>query len=67
MPARCSYPVSGSKHDGTLRLCGESATHTFDLSSSYLAAERPVCLLHRSDPSLLFPGKSARLIGTEAK
>lgn len=67
--AKCQYPTSGSRENGTLRFCGEPATHYFDFSTygkdgnGDHIAHRVVCIHHKSDPAGLFHGKKAVLIG----
>jgi len=48
MPAKCQFPISGSKEDGTLRLCGEPAIGFFDFTVPNQSAQhRYVCWRHR--------------------
>jgi hypothetical protein len=69
----CQYPVSDKREDGTLHLCEAPATHYFDFSTygkdgnGDHVSHRLVCSLHKDDPNLRFPGKTAVLIKQGAK
>jgi len=64
MGPTCQYPVSGSRENGTLKLCAlPQITHYFDFSAGYQTSHRVVCSGHSKDPRGLYPGKTAIPIG----
>lgn len=54
MSARCQFPVSGVKTDGTEVLCGEPAVGYFDFSVANMRQLRYCCYRHRIQAAAFF-------------